>query len=117
MTVILLNAGHSLETDPLLGCSFRNFNYIASGSQRGVVSRRNYTLSACPEDLRSKVYLLKHFEGFMQERLTSQRPYCFVDEGRTRSLDFVQKYLRMKHVIVFKLSNDLLQVSMRQREV
>src|SRR5690606_27168325 len=30
---------------------------------------------------------------------------------RTRGMEWVQKYLRMKHVIVFKMSHDVLQVS------
>jgi hypothetical protein len=46
----------------------------------------------------------------MQERLHYDKPYCFTDGARTKGMDFVQRYLRMKHVIVFKLSHDVLQV-------
>jgi cell cycle serine/threonine-protein kinase CDC5/MSD2 len=60
--------------------------------------------------LSTKIYLLKHFQGFMQERLHYDKPYCFTDGARTKGMDFVQRYLRMKHVIVFKLSHDVLQV-------
>lgn len=45
----------------------------------------------------------------MQERLLYDKPYCFTDAARTKGMDFVQRYLRMKHVIVFKLSHDVLQ--------
>lgn len=44
------------------------------------------------------------------ERLYGDYPYTFEDLSRTKGMDFVQKYLRMKHVIVFKLSSDVLQV-------
>ena len=45
------------------------------------------------------------------ERLYGDYEYAFEDLGRTKNMDWVQKYLRMKHVIVFKMSHDVLQVS------
>lgn len=44
------------------------------------------------------------------DRLYGDYEYTWEDTGRTRGMDFVQKYLRMKHVIVFKMSHDVLQV-------
>jgi cell cycle serine/threonine-protein kinase CDC5/MSD2 len=44
------------------------------------------------------------------DRLYGDYEYTFEDTGRARGMDFVQKYLRMKHVIVFKMSHDVLQV-------
>lgn len=64
-----------------------------------------------PEDLKNKVYLLKHFERYIMDRLYGDYDYTFEDHDRTKGMDFVQKYLRMKHVIVFKMSHDVLQVS------
>ena len=46
----------------------------------------------------------------MMERLYGDYDYTFQDLERTKGMDFVQKYLRMKHVIVFKMSHDVLQV-------
>ncbi|KAI9430277.1 kinase-like domain-containing protein [Lactarius indigo] len=57
----------------------RRFNYILSRRQGTVYVSKNYTVADYPEDLKSM---------------------C---------MHFVQKYLRMKHVIVFKLSHDALQ--------
>ncbi len=62
-----------------------------------------------PEDLKSKLYLLKHFERYIMDRLYGNHDYIFDDLDRIKGMDFVQKYLRMKHVIVFKLSHDVLQ--------
>ena len=73
--------------------------------------RKNYTVSEYPEELKSKVYLLKHFERYIMDRLYGDYTYTFEDRNRVKGMDFVQKYLRMKHVIVFKLSHDVLQVS------
>jgi cell cycle serine/threonine-protein kinase CDC5/MSD2 len=63
-----------------------------------------------PEELKSKVYLLKHFEHYIMDRLYGEYDYTFEDVGREKGMEWVQKYLRMKHVIVFKLSHDVLQV-------
>ena len=72
--------------------------------------RKSYSVEMYPEELKSKVYLLKHFENYIMERLYGDYDYTFEDERRERGMEWVQKYLRMKHVIVFKLSHDVLQV-------
>jgi cell cycle serine/threonine-protein kinase CDC5/MSD2 len=64
-----------------------------------------------PEDLKSKAYLLTHFERYMMERLYGDQEYTFEDIERSKGMDFVVKYLRMKHVIVFRMSHDTLQAS------
>ena len=43
------------------------------------------------------------------DRLYGDYDYTFVDATRIQGMDFVQKYLRMKQVIVFKLSHDVIQ--------
>ena len=75
-----------------------------------VYVRKNYTVGDYPDELKSKVYLLKHFEGYIMGKLYGNYEYTFLDLQRTKGMQFVQKYLRMKHVIVFKLSHDVLQV-------
>ena len=67
-------------------------------------------MSVYPDDLKTKVYLLKHFERYIMDRLYGDYEYTFEDTARAKGMDFVQKYLRMKHVIVFKMSHDVLQV-------
>jgi hypothetical protein len=44
--------------------------------------------------------------------LYSNYEYTFLDSQRTKDMQFVQKYLHMKHVIVFKLGHDVLQVAL-----
>ena len=90
---------------------FRHFDYVTSRRQGSVYVRKNYTVAEFPEELKSKVYLLKHFAKYIMDRLYGEHDYTFVDQQRAKGMDFVQKYLRMKHVIVFKLTNDVLQVS------
>ena len=72
--------------------------------------RKNHTVTDFPVELKSKVYLLKHFEQYIMEKLYGDYDYTFQDTDRSKGMDFVQKYLRMKHVIVFKMSHDVLQV-------
>ena len=47
----------------------------------------------------------------MLERLYGEYSYTYQDLERTQGMDYVQNYLRMKQVIVFKLSHDVVQVS------
>ncbi|GJE85129.1 Pkinase-domain-containing protein [Phanerochaete sordida] len=97
------------STTIVLSADKIHFDYISSRRQGSVYVRKNYTVSEHPEDLKSKVYLLKHFEKYIMDRLYGDYDYTFEDRERTKGMDFVQKYLRMKHVIVFKMSHDVLQ--------
>lgn len=83
---------------------------MSARNQGAVYVRKNYTIVEYPEELKSKMYLLKHFEKYIMDRLYGEYDWTFEDTERTKGMDFVQKYLRMKHVIVFKLSHDVLQV-------
>ncbi|PIL30197.1 transporter [Ganoderma sinense ZZ0214-1] len=93
----------------VLSADKQHFDYISSRRQGAVYVRKNYTVSEYPEDLKNKVYLLKHFERYIMDRLYGDYEYTYEDQERTKGMDFVQKYLRMKHVIVFKMSHDVLQ--------
>ncbi|EPS96158.1 hypothetical protein FOMPIDRAFT_152593 [Fomitopsis schrenkii] len=97
------------STTMILSADKHHFDYISSRRSGSVYVRKNYTVSEYPEDLKTKVYLLKHFEKYIMDRLYGDYGFCYTDTERTKGMNFVQKYLRMKHVIVFKLSHDTLQ--------
>ncbi|KAH9970178.1 kinase-like domain-containing protein [Lactifluus volemus] len=97
------------STTLVLAADKQHFDYISSRRQGTVYVRKNYTVGDYPDELKSKVYLLKHFEGYIMGKLYGDYDYTFLDLQRTKGMQFVQKYLRMKHVIVFKLSHDVLQ--------
>jgi polo-like kinase 1 len=46
----------------------------------------------------------------MMDRLYGDAEYTYVDETLTTGMVFVTRYLRMRHVLLFRLSNDVLQV-------
>lgn len=46
----------------------------------------------------------------MARRLVGQMPYTYEDKNLTSGMVIVSRYLRMKHVIVFRLSNEIVQV-------
>ncbi|KAK4048367.1 Cell cycle serine/threonine-protein kinase cdc5/MSD2 [Microbotryomycetes sp. JL221] len=85
-----------------------HFDYI-SNRKGNVYSRRHYTTTTHPEELSRKAYLLTYFEDYMATTLTRDVSWTFVDENRTKNMDFLVKYYRMKNAIVFKLSNEVLQ--------
>ncbi|KAF9235534.1 kinase-like domain-containing protein [Melanogaster broomeanus] len=97
------------STTLILAADKHHFDYVSSRRHGQVYVRKSYSVSEFPEDLKNKVYLLKHFERYIMDRLYGDYEYTFEDVDRTKGMDFVQKYLRMKHVIVFKMSHDVLQ--------
>ncbi|EDR03567.1 uncharacterized protein LACBIDRAFT_191474 [Laccaria bicolor S238N-H82] len=86
-----------------------HFDYVTSRRHGTIFVRKSYTVDTYPDELKSKVYLLKHFERYIMDRLYGEYEYTFEDVGRQKGMEWVQKYLRMKHVIVFKLSHEVLQ--------
>ena len=72
--------------------------------------RKNMRLSNHSEDVKNKVYLLKHFEKYMMSKLYGDYDYTFVDATRTTGMSFVQRYFRTKHGMVFLFSHDTIQV-------
>ncbi|WWD06083.1 hypothetical protein V865_004168 [Kwoniella europaea PYCC6329] len=72
-------------------------------------TRRSHSIDTYPSDLKNKVYLLKHFESYMLDKLFLEQPYTYDDVNLKTGMVFIVKYLRMKHVILFRLSNDVLQ--------
>ncbi|KDQ07292.1 hypothetical protein BOTBODRAFT_149264 [Botryobasidium botryosum FD-172 SS1] len=97
------------STSLVLSADKHHVDYISSRRSGSVYVRKNYTLSEYPEELKSKMYLLTHFEDYMMDHLYGEHGYTYEDLDRTHGMDFVQKYLRMKHIIVFKMSHDILQ--------
>lgn len=87
----------------------RHFDYIAN-RHANVYTRRHYALSTVPEDLDRKAYLLRYFEDYMAKTLRRNVEWQFQDVERLKNMDFLVKYYRMKNAILFKLSNDVLQV-------
>ncbi|KAF7301457.1 Serine/threonine-protein kinase [Mycena indigotica] len=85
--------------------SSANASPLAAPSSRS----ESYTVDHYPAELESKVYLLKHFERYIMDRLYADYNYTYEDTERTKGMDWVVKYLRMKHVMVFLMSHGALQ--------
>lgn len=72
--------------------------------------RKNHSAEDVPEELAEKMYLLNHFESYIMNRLYGDYDYTYEDYLKSTGMEFVQKYLRMKHVVVFMMSSDVIQV-------
>ncbi|KAK9898570.1 Pkinase-domain-containing protein [Cystobasidium minutum MCA 4210] len=86
----------------------QTFDYI-SNRRANVYSRRSYGIQVFPEELDRKVYLMTYFQEYMTKTLERDVDWVFSDQERTKGMDFLVKYYRMKNAIVFKLSNDVVQ--------
>lgn len=87
----------------------RHFDYIARRSQ-AAVARSHHTLTDYASELDRKVYLLRYFHDYMTKQLERTVDWTFRDTARTVGMDFLVKYYRLNTAIVFRLSNDVLQV-------
>ncbi|GAA6007712.1 hypothetical protein JCM10207_004850 [Rhodosporidiobolus poonsookiae] len=106
------------STTMVLSPNKEHFDYIQN-RRANVYTRKNHAMSSLPssapsaaaggDDLERKAYLLRYFEDYMAKTLRRDLPWQWEDRGRTRNMDFLVKYYRMKNAIVFKLSNDVLQ--------
>ena len=54
---------------------------------------------------------MTYFEEYMSKTLERDVDWVFSDKEKAKNMVFLVKYQRMKNAIVFKLSNDVLQVS------
>ncbi|KAI0346702.1 Pkinase-domain-containing protein [Trametopsis cervina] len=97
------------STTMILSADKIHFDYVTSRMQGTVWVRKSYTVTEFPPDLQDKVSLLKCFEGYMMAHLYGQLAYVHGDEQRTKGIPFVQQYLRLKNLIVFKMSHGILQ--------
>ncbi|KAF9077305.1 kinase-like domain-containing protein [Rhodocollybia butyracea] len=93
----------------ILSADKQHFDLLSSRRNGSAYVRKSFTVEQYPEDLQPKVYLLKHFERYIMDRLYGEYAYTFEDTAKTKGMAWVQNYLRMKQVIVFKLSHDVLQ--------
>lgn len=104
-------AAHFNDSTSLIGSpNEKHLEYIVRRGKSGsTFIRKHYEASKRPDDLADKTRLLSHFSTYLMKKLYGDHEYTFVDAERTAGMDFVQKYLRLKHAILFKLSNDVLQ--------
>ena len=80
-----------------------------------------HTLSSYPESLQKKVTLLKHFRNYLVEQqrkaeqegeiaTTAMPAVEVIDSHSDTSMVYLKKWVRTKHAILFRLSNDTIQV-------
>ena len=86
---------------------------LPSGGKQDV--RRRYREDRYPSDLKKKVTLLQHFKSFLQENEQAQVSACNDGSVPRRASDgdtvYVRKWMLTRHAIIFRLSNNNLQVN------
>lgn len=73
------------------------------------MTRISYRVQEYPAELQKKMYLMKYFREYMSENLF-KASYVETNDVARRNLDFLTKYMRTKHAVMFRLSNRVLQV-------
>ncbi|PKC68750.1 Pkinase-domain-containing protein [Rhizophagus irregularis] len=92
-----------------------NFEYIYNNrisSTSIIPTRKSYLVADCPKVLQKKMYLLRNFRNYMNETLSRRtHSYTFVDKDRTHNMEFLTKFKRTPHAMMFRLSNRIVQVN------
>ena len=94
------------------------FQYIERRRTDDAVSLRNkeaciatFTLSSYPESLQKKVTLLKHFHNYLVEQQKKIDDHVSAEKAVTETdYVFIKKWVRTKHAILFRLSNQTVQI-------
>ncbi|KAJ3171979.1 Cell cycle serine/threonine-protein kinase cdc5/MSD2 [Geranomyces variabilis] len=78
------------------------------------LQRIAFTRTSYPPDLKKKMTLLDHFWGYMQDNLNtavqdSSQPQV---SQQTENLDFLTKYVRTHQGVIFRLSNQIVQLNL-----
>ena len=97
-----------------------NFQYIErKRTEDGETARSdyvvsNYTLSDYPCDLNKKVTLLKHFRNYLLEQQKKAKEELSFEaifaEGSPSQFIYIKKWIRTKHAILFRLSDQTVQI-------
>lgn len=119
----LLNDGSSGvyfndSTKTVLEADGETFQYIERRKSDDTDLLRNkesqaetYVLSNYPENLQKKVTLLKHFHNYLVEQQKKTEGDGSADfEGNPNSFVYIKKWVRTKHAILFRLSNQTVQI-------
>lgn len=72
-------------------------------------SSEAFSLSSYPDNLQKKVTLLKHFHNYLveQQKKNEGDGFASSDDG---SFVYIKKWVRTKHAILFRLSNQTVQI-------
>lgn len=97
----------------ILSANDINFEYLeyARGTEKTVMNRHGYTQQKYPESITKKATLLRHFKSYMTENLSKVASFEHQDSHRTSNMDFLVKYMRTKHAVMFLLTNRVVQIN------
>ncbi|KAJ3050871.1 Cell cycle serine/threonine-protein kinase cdc5/MSD2, partial [Rhizophlyctis rosea] len=106
------------STSIILAADNLHFEYLyyERNSDRTTMHRIPHTLTQYPDELQKKVTLLKHFKGYMKNNLFQMGEQVETQEVghdvKLHEMDFLIKYLRTKHGVIFRLSNHVMQLNL-----
>ncbi|CAG8526133.1 10758_t:CDS:10 [Cetraspora pellucida] len=108
------------KTTLIMSPNGHNCEYIYNNKTSAnciVPTREPFTINDYPKDLSKKFFLLQNFRNYMNEVLPKiSTTYTFVDNNLTHNMEFLTKYKRTPHAVLFRLSNRLVQVNFFDHE-
>ena len=77
------------------------------------VERQRYNVDEYPLELRKKVILLEHFSKYLlsgRKCPSNEEAKSLLRGSKTREMEYVRKWHRLQHAIIFRLDNSVIQV-------
>lgn len=105
------------QTNLVMACDQQHFEYLdwVPQSDRLALNRIAFNAHNYPSELHKKVGLMRYFKQFMSDNLykatTSAAALDEASAAAYTDMDYVNKYLRTKHAVLFRLSNRVLQLN------
>jgi serine/threonine protein kinase len=95
----------------IMAANANNFEYVERKGMAGAGVRVSYTMTNYPSTLQKKVTLLKHFHAYLKNK-SRETPNANSRGSISESSNmvYVKKWLRTTHAILFRLSNQTVQV-------
>lgn len=101
------------STKTSLEANGSTFQYIErkkdDKQRRGETTIQTHSLEDYPAALKKKVTLLKHFRNYLVQQHMNDGDDCIFPSSSQGDFDYVKKWVRTKHAILFLLSNRTVQ--------
>jgi polo-like kinase 1 len=94
----------------IMSCNAANFEYIERKGLPNAGVRIRYSMTNFPTTLQKKVTLLKHFHAYLKNKTRESPSPSSAVPTETKDMVYVKKWLRTSHAILFRLSNQTVQV-------
>ncbi|OMJ68188.1 hypothetical protein SteCoe_34439 [Stentor coeruleus] len=99
------------STKIVISVAGQKFRYYEKKEAETKDTCSTYLFSDYPKKLKKKIYLLQHFKNYLEGDVKQEAEKVEQGDNFNENTIYVKKWMRTRHLIMFKLSNKITQVS------